>query len=244
MPDRRLTVAHHKRSVRYGDAKPAKEIFVSARVAQSILQINANYLSRLKREGKIKGSGNRDEYNLADVLERYQAQLRTQGLLVQETEARCIREFEAGKLPVDVIIEHGFSYEVVKAAWDHFMTMKKDPDIARIEAEREASTKKQEVTRCGECVRTSIVALEDTHRVVREATGDPKRTSFNFDEERMLVGLNIRCSSCRMLKATAPIESIRARLRLLAVTGLPKPIDVDRDMPLPSASPTPNTEKK
>jgi hypothetical protein len=212
-----------------------KDVWVPTKTAQAILGVTGAHLWSLKREGKLSAR-EREEYNLAEILERYRQLLKKTGELAQEIEAICIREFAAGKLPAEVIIEHGYAYDIVKQAWDHHIEMRKDPEIARIEAEREASSKKQEVVRCRECLRSSVVALDDTHRIVREATGDPERTAFNINEDRVLVGLDIRCPSCRMLKATAPIESIRARLRVLAITGLPKPVDVDREMPLPSAS--------
>ena len=203
-----------------------------------MLAVTTHYLAQMKRLGKFTKTNTRDEYNLAEVLEQYRILLNKNGQLVQEIESVCLREFKDGKLPDEVIIEHGYAYDTVKRAWDHYVELRRDPEIARIEAEREASTKKQEVVRCRECLRSSIVALEDTHRIVREATGDPERTAFNMNEERMLVGIDIRCPSCRALKATAPVESIRARLRVLSVTGLPKPVDVDREMPLPPTTTT------
>jgi hypothetical protein len=210
---------------------------VTSRTAQAVLSVDSTYLARLKRMGKFSSSGERDQYNLAEVLEHYRLMLQRTGQLAQEIEAICIREFRNGKHPEEVLVEHAYPFETVKMAWDHHHALVQDPHVLRLEAERAEAAKKEEATRCRACLRTETTAREDNLRVVRETTGEPLRESFTLLEERVFIGIDIRCPSCHALKATAPVEGLKARLRALAITGLPKPIDVDKEMPLPVAPP-------
>lgn len=196
----------------------------------------------MKTVGQLSSSGKDNEYNLGEILERYHILLRTHGVIAEEREAICMREFRAGKHPEVVMIERQYPFEIVKQAWDHHVAFTRDPEASRLESERLAAEQKEEATRCRSCLRTQLVALDDTLRIVRETTGDETREDFTLLEERACTGLDIRCQACRALKATAPVEAVRARLRVLAVMGPPKPIDVDKDMPLPppaAAPPTP-----
>ena len=207
----------------------------------AVLQLSGGHISTMRRTGKLSSSGRDDEYNLAEILEHYQLMLKTTGILAEQQETTCIRDFRAGKHPEEVMIERGYPFDIVKQAWEHHLAFARDPAAVQVASEREAAARAQEATRCRECLRTISAAREDTMRIVSETTLDPDRDEFMLLEERALVGLDIRCPSCRMIKATAPVDSIKARLRALAIMGFPKPIDVDRDMPLPpSASDAPS----
>lgn len=210
------------------------EVWINARAASAILQLGTDRLSQMRRAGQLSSSGKENEYKLSEILERYQRLLRTQGLVAEEREAICIREFRAGKHPEEVMIEHQYPFEIVKQAWDHHLAFARDPEAVRVENERLETVKKEEATRCRSCARAQTESRNDTLRIVRETTGDETREDFTLLEERACTGLDMRCPSCRMLKATASLDAIKARLRVLVVMGAPKPIDVDRDMPLPT----------
>ena len=229
-------VVTHKNSLRL-TAPPTSHIWISVRVAAAILQVTTGHIYKLKKSGDLRGGDG--VANLADVLERYHIILRTTGALNDQAEAISMREFANGKIPREVIIEHGFPVELVKKAWKHHCDINHDPVVQQILADRETKKRREDALRCRDCLRTPEAAAADALEILRSASGDPTRTaSLSMREERALVDLDIRCPSCRVIKATAPVDIMRARLRLLRVMPEPKPIDVDKEMPLP-VSPTP-----
>lgn len=210
----------------------ANGVWVTGITAQAIMQVNSSHLCRLKATNEIRTKDG--QYNLKDILERYQRQLHADGVIDQRIEAVCIREFKTGKLPEDVIEQHGFAWIVVKQAWTNWSEMRRDPEVRRIVAEREAAIQRETAERCRMCLRTPALASADSARIAQEVTSDPTRTQLNMDEERACTGLDIRCPMCRAIKGTAPLNEMRARIRVLRVVGLPKPIVLD---PLPEPPP-------
>jgi hypothetical protein len=212
------------------------EEWVTSKLVRAILQIRSSNLSQLKNLGTIRSKDGL--YNLKDVLDRYKMSLRAEGVIDDQIEAVCIREFKAGAIPEEVIDKHGFAWLAVKQAWQNFDEMRSDPRVERIRAEREAARKHEEQARCRDCLRVPTLSHADSLRIVSAATDDPTRTALTIDEERACAGLDIRCPVCRALKSTAPIESMRARIRTLRVMGPPTPVNLP---PLPTSATNPPT---
>ncbi len=208
--------------------------WVNSAVAQAFLQINPAHLSRLKGAGDIRTKDN--VYNFKDLCDRFVQKLQTDGLIDQRVEAACISEFKRGAVPDEVIEKLGYGWSVVKLAWQSWVEVQNDPERRRVLAEREAAQKAaqkaDEVVRCRECLRTPALAAEDSLRIVREVTEDQSRTNLSIDEERACTGIALRCSVCLAIKGTAPVNEMRARIRILRVVGPPKPVVL---APLPLA---------
>jgi len=204
----------------------AQRVWVSSKVVQAILQVTNTNVTKLRRNGEIRFDPDQGGYNLADTLERYTRKLRTEGAIDSQVETICYREFDAGLIPKEVIIKHGFSFDDVKRAWQHYIEMSRDAEAARLVVARETAQKKEEATRCRTCLRTAEFAQTDALRITREVTEEPERTTtLTMAEERACVDLDLRCPTCRMLKATAPVETMKARLRIrtLRAMGPPQP---------------------
>ncbi len=211
--------------------------WVESRVAEAILQVGHDQCRRLAETGRLRRD-TKKLYNLADILARYQQLLRTSGAIEQHVEATSYREFEAGRLPQEVVIEHAFSGEAVMAAWKNWNAMRADPIVAEQVHVRADGQRAEEAARCKDCLRTKAVRDADTLRIIREVTGDPVRETLNIAEDRAFAELDVRCLSCRTIKATAPVETMRARWRKLMILGEPKPIVLP---PLPPNDPPPTT---
>lgn len=218
-----------RRVGRIGPRSPATT-WVKATIVEAILQVSNSQVHRLVRDGHLRGE--KGLVNLQDVLLRYQQLLRMNGAIEEKIEAVSIREFEAGKLPQDVVIEHQFSAEVVLAAWRTWNAMKAEPTVAEQTAAREEARRLDEAARCRDCLRTPSVSKADALRIVKDVTGED-RERFKMTEERAFADLDVRCGRCHQLKATAPVETMRARVRRLNVMGEPKPVELP---PLPTAS--------
>jgi hypothetical protein len=209
--------------------------WVSSKVAKAILQIQTNHLSTLKQKREIRFlDGTEGGYNLFDILERYRKLLQAEGILQREIEASCIKEFAKGKVPQEVIIDLGFTWSDVKQAWVNWHDMQRDPEAIRVLEARKQTARVEVSTRCRGCERTPEIRQDDNLRVVREVTDDETRSSLSMDMERACADLNFRCPVCRTIKATAPIDTMRARIRKLKVMGPPQPVVLD---PLPEIIP-------
>lgn len=207
----------------------AEHAWVSNRAAEAMLQISNSHLHTLKKQGEIRWD-KQHGYNLADILERYQRMLRTKGALEENIEAICVREFEAGKLPQDVIVAHSLGIEVVHGAWNQWKALRSDPLVAQKVAERDDAKQSEEASRCRTCLRTKREQKTDSLRIVQEVTGDEVRTGFTLFEERACADFDIRCQGCRSLKATVSVDNLRARIRAWTITGAPQPVELP---PLP-----------
>lgn len=205
-------------------------------MAEAVLQISGTQVRRLADKGAIRTD--RGLLNLADILERYKQLLRVNGGLDEKVEAVCVRAFEEGMLPQDVVVKYSFGIEHVHAAWNAWNALRADPLVAEKLREREQDKAVADAARCKGCHRLAKEANADTLAIVREVTADPRRRSFAITEERAFADLDVRCPTCRAIKATAPIDTMRARFRRLPLLGEPQPIKLD---PLPPA-PTPPSE--
>jgi hypothetical protein len=199
--------------------RPADHTWVEGRVAEAILQVSRTQVTRLAEKGALRFE--RGLFNLADILERYKQLLRTAGAVDEKVEAVCVRAFEEGLLPQDVIIKFSFGIQPVHEAWKAWGALRADPSIAEKLLEREKKAARESHERCATCRRAPEVAVRDTNFVVREVTGDPARESFAIAEERAFADLDVRCPTCRALKVRAPIEAMRARVLALRTSGEP-----------------------
>ena len=205
-------------------ASAAQHMWVPTRMAAAILQVNSSSMPHLKRTGEVRfqeGHG----YNLADVLARYRRLVLTEGVIDQQIEAACMREFQGGLLPHEVVIKLGVASDAVKVAWTNWVEWQRDPLVTQLLAKRAAEEKEAAASRCRECNRTPELAAADTARIIRDVTYDPKRTLLTIAEERELLALGARCI-CGGLKATVSIELMRFRLRALRKVGeTPPPVE-------------------
>jgi hypothetical protein len=200
----------------------AKFVWLDIRTTCAILEVTYSRVKQLAKSGELvfqQGQG----FNLRSVLDRYQRMLRTTGAIDEQVEQTCIREFKDGLVPTEVILKHGFSFEAVTTAWQHFGVLQRDPATQQILGERDEEAAKDEATRCRVCLRGTTTAATDAQQAVRVALHeaaimhhdkDPNRappasplapsdrSTFTMEEERALAPLDIRCSGCRMIKAT------------------------------------------
>lgn len=205
-------------------------------MAEAILSVSNTQVHRLIQHGTLRSE--RKMVNLADILERYKQLLRTSGAIEEKVEAVCVRAFEEGLLPQEVIVKFSFGIEQVHDAWKRWQALRADPAIAEKLRERSAGKEAEDRSRCRACLRTPKISDEDTLRIVRDVTGEPARQTLTLAEERALADLDVRCTTCRAIKVTVSLDVMRARIRTLRIMGEPKPITFD---PLPATPATPET---